>query len=61
MNPTQQTIIEITKIAKKVAAELLRHDKRNVESIDLLNAITAFAYQEGCSREVREIIISYPE
>lgn len=58
MNPTQHSLIEITKLAKKVAAELLRHDKRNTESIALLNALAAFAYQEGCSTEVRDIIIN---
>ena len=56
MNSTQHSLIEITKLAKKVATELLRYDKLNTESIALINAITAFAYQEKCSKEVHKII-----
>lgn len=58
MTTVQHSLVEITKIAKKVAVELLKHDKKNADSIALLNALTAFAYQEGCSAKVREIIIS---
>jgi len=57
MTLTQNSIVEVTKIAKKVAVELLKYDKRSAESIALLNALAALAYQEGCSAEVRDIII----
>ena len=57
MNLTQHSLVEITKIAKKVAVELLQYDKKNADSIALLNALAAFAYQEKCSAEVRDIII----